>query len=575
MQNSTVRKQEISTVAMRRAALSAMVLSVSGWRAVFADHDEATTTALSLAHRDLLALATRMYLEIVPPGPVLVATDTRPTGRAIARVVLPTCSWMERTPRYLGVATAPEVYAHAERTACAGFVYVSASHNPVGYNGLKLGDPNGGVLQREAALDLIAAFRQRIDDQEGIERIVAGIAATPVARELEPHAAEKHVALQHYREVVLRSVFGEERETACRAMRAFFARNPCGIVEDYNGSARAASLDATLCADFNVAFAGINDRPGAIAHQILPEGRGLVAAAETLAALRSTTPSFAFAFTPDNDGDRGNVVFPDGRALDAQSVFALAVKIELAWARRCGAGRLAVAANGPTSIRIDRICRDYDAELRRAEVGEANVVQLGHQLRAAGYTCPIMGEGSNGGTILYPARVRDPLATVLSLLKARAFALFGPEARDYAAMVTALPRFSTLETDDPRAKMQIGAHGHAELKRRYEELLPAAVPAILPHLEEGFGPLHHAVINYEGGRTRPGVGNRSGAQTGGLRVVFSDRDGVDRAAVWMRGSGTEPVYRVLADVEGEDAPLLDRLIAWQRDLVGRSVAAAG
>ena len=560
---------------MRRSALNAMVLSVSGWRAVFGDHAEATTTSLSLAHRDLLALATRMYLEIVPPGSVLIATDTRPTGRAIAQVVLRTCLWMERTPRYLGVATAPEVYAHAERTACAGFVYVSASHNPVGYNGVKLGDPNGGVLQREAALDLIAAFRRRVEDQAGIERIAAGIAATPVARDLGSCDAEKREALQNYREVVLRSVFGKDPQPAYRAMRAFFARNPCGIVEDYNGSARTASLDATLCADLNVAFAGINDRPGAIAHQILPEGQGLAAAAETLAALRTTTPSFAFAFTPDNDGDRGNVVFPDGRALDAQSVFALAVKIELAWARRGGAERLVVAANGPTSIRIDRICRDYDAELRRAEVGEANVVQLGHQLRAAGYACPIMGEGSNGGTILYPARVRDPLATVLSLLKARAFALFGPEAYDYAAMVTSLPRFLTLETDDPRAKMQIGTCGHAELKRRYEELLPEMLPAILPYLTTIFGPLHHTVINYEGVRTLPGVGNRSGAQTGGLRVVFSDRDGVDRAAVWMRGSGTEPVYRVLADIEGEDARVLDRLIAWQRDLVARSGAAAG
>ena len=575
MPNSTVRKQETSTAAMRRDALHTMVLSASGWRAVVGGHTEATTTTLTLPHRDILALATRLYLQILPPGPVLIATDTRPTGPAIAEIVLRMCLWMERTPRYLGVATAPEVYAHAARTACAGFVYVSASHNPVGYNGLKLGDPNGGVLPREAALDLIAAFKRRIDDQEGIERITAGLAATPVPQELRNFTAEKRAALESYRKVVLRSALGENEQTAYRAMRAFFARNPCGIVEDYNGSARAASLDATVVTDLNVAFAGINDRPGAIAHQILPEGEGLAEAAKTLAALRTTTPHFAFAVTPDNDGDRGNVVFPDGRALDAQSVFALAVKIELAWARRGGTERPAVAANGPTSIRIDRICQDYNAELRRAEVGEANVVQLGHQLRTAGYPCPIMGEGSNGGTILYPARVRDPLATVLSLLKARAFALFGPEARDYATMVAALPQFLTLETDDPRAKMQIGACGHAELKRRYEELLPEALATILPQLASIFGPLYHTVINYEGSQTRPGVGNRSGAQTGGLRVVFSDRDGIDRAAVWMRGSGTEPVYRVLADVEGQDPRVLDELITWQRDLVARSVVASG
>lgn len=552
-----------------------MVLSASGWRAVFADHDEALTATISLVHRDLLALATQLYLKSLPAGPVLVATDTRPTGTAIAEVVLRTCLWLERTPKYLGVAAAPEVYAHAEQTACAGFVYVSASHNPIGHNGLKLGDPNGGVLHRAAALDLIDAFTRQVDDQRNIERIVDGLAATTVPEALRDTAAQKQAALASYREVLLASAVGKDKPHALRSMGAFFARNPCGVVEDYNGSARAASLDAALLTDINVAFAGINDQPGVIAHQILPEGAGLAEAAKTLGALRSTDPHFAFAFTPDNDGDRGNIVFPEGEVLDAQSVFALAVTIELAWARHNGAEQLAVAANGPTSIRIDRICRRYDAQLHRAEVGETNVVQLGRQLREAGYTCPIMGEGSNGGTILYPARVRDPLATVLALLKARAFALFGADGSDYHAMVQSLPRFATLETDDSRAKMQIGSCSHAALKQQYEALLPEALPAIASQLAPSFGTLDHTVMNYEGSQTRVGTGNRSGAQTGGLRVVFSDAQGIDRASVWMRGSGTEPVFRVLADVEGDDPQLLDQLIAWQRDLVARSVAAVG
>jgi phosphomannomutase len=74
-------------------------------------------------------------------------------------------------------------------------------------------------------------------------------------------------------------------------------------------------------------------------------------------------------------------------------------------------------------------------------------------------------------------------------------------------------------------------------------------------------------VNYEGTRAFPGPGGRSGAERGGLRVVFSDRDGLDRGSVWMRGSGTEPVFRVLADCEGDDEGLLDSLITWQRELV--------
>ena len=47
---------------------------------------------------------------------------------------------------------APEIMAYArgvagaEREDAAGFVYVSASHNPRGHNGLKFGLGDGGVL---------------------------------------------------------------------------------------------------------------------------------------------------------------------------------------------------------------------------------------------------------------------------------------------------------------------------------------------------------------------------------------------------------------------------------------------
>lgn len=268
--------------------------------------------------------------------------------------------------------------------------------------------------------------------------------------------------------------------------------------------------------------------------------------------------------------------------LDAQQVFALVVLVELAWGRRKGItpDRVCVVANGPTSARVDAIADQLGVRVFRAEVGEANVVSLAQELREQGWYVPILGEGSNGGNITPPATVRDPLSTLTAMIKLHCFSLQDVLHRsesdrevllsDVAEM---LPRFSTIETDDERAKMHVGTVSHADLKASYEALLPGRIAGIREILERRYSIKDWSIWNYEGTRTTKGPGNRSGGETGGLRVSFTDHDGKTCASVWMRGSGTEPVFRVLADCRGEDQELLDCLIQWQRQLVTDALAA--
>jgi len=55
-------------------------------------------------------------------------------------------------------------------------------------------------------------------------------------------------------------------------------------------------------------------------------------------------------------------------------------------------------------------------------------------------------------------------------------------------------------------------------------------------------------INYEGVREIPGPGGRSGEGRGGFKVLLEDQSGRQVGFLWMRGSRTEPVFRVMADV---------------------------
>ena len=54
---------------------------------------------------------------------------------------------------------------------------------------------------------------------------------------------------------------------------------------------------------------------------------------------------------------------------------------------------------------------------------------------------------------------------------------------------------------------------------------------------------------------------------GALKVSFINKAGTASACIWMRGSGTEPVFRVMADVAGSDTRIERALIEWQRNMV--------
>ena len=70
---------------------------------------------------------------------------------------------------------------------------------------------------------------------------------------------------------------------------------------------------------------------------------------------------------------------------------------------------------------------------------------------------------------------------------------------------------------------------------------------------ERYGFCGYEFINYEGIHTRFGENNRSEEANGGLKVLFKDDNGNEVGFFWMRGSRTEPVFRVCVDILGTKA----------------------
>ena len=595
-----------------RSTLDSMILSASGWRKVFAPGGEHSPAPIPAAADLLLAvgmgqtwgtwLKNRLGRDSVV---VLAATDTRPTGPVLADMLIRGLKSTGCKVIYIGVAAAPEAMARCGTDGSIdAFAYISASHNPLGHNGVKFG-LGGGVIGGSDAEDLITRYRSLIGADGEAERLAEIASSADTVR--TPDTEEKRLTLAAYKKCLELIAGGpgveDSRRETLSALRKALDAKPVTIVADLNGSARCLSVDRPYLENLGAALVTFNDRAGVIAHAILPEGESLEPCRQALEKAHAEDSSALIGYVPDNDGDRGNLVIWDetikgARILEAQEVFALSTLAEFAsaaWAEAesptGGQQKTALVVNGPTSHRVRFIAEAFGAEVHEAEVGEANAVNRAAELRREGYRVRLLGEGSNGGTIIHPAEVRDPLNTVTALLKLLRLPSapgrpapfedwcrrigkpelyredFGP-----AEVLAALPAYTTTPASTDRAIMKITAGDHGALKTEWEKLFLDQWNRHADSLRQTYGFASWIEVNNEGTCSRIGTGTdaRSGAQTGGLKVVFRDKTGRDAGFIWMRGSGTEPVFRVMAEIRGKRPEAEAALIKWHRGMVAEA-----
>lgn len=565
-----------------RAAVEEMILSSSGWRKIFAETSESTGSSIDEYDRIIMAGAAFVFHSYISEKAgrknvcLVVGLDSRPTGGALGDAAIRPLLTLGAEVRFLGICAAPEIMAYVKKSReIDGFLYISASHNPVGYNGIKFGPGNGAVLGGKDSLSLISEFRALMDDKDSCGRLSALLENAPeeaVKKVYRETALWKKKSYETYLDFNLQISGAALREKDEGKKNHQAAISP-GIVGDLNGSARCTSIDGDYLKAIGAKPLFINAKAGDIAHAILPEGENLRWCKDELEKAYSKDSSFMLGYMPDNDGDRGNLVYADEsdgkvKQLKAQEVFALACLAELEYMKESGIlekQKCAVAVNGPTSCRIEKIASGYGVTVFRAEVGEANVVNLAEKLADDGWYVRYLGEGSNGGCIILPATVRDPLNTIGSitrLLRMRGVSSVAPVIRE-------LPLFTTTETDDPAAKMKIKTKDHGLLKERYEAIFLREWESKRNFLEKVAGISSWEEINYMQTDAVPGMGAsvRGSRKTGGLKILFRGKDGKEKGFVWMRGSGTEPVFRVMADIEGDDSRMERFLIGWQREMI--------
>ncbi|MGA9153243.1 MAG: hypothetical protein WBZ36_21910 [Candidatus Nitrosopolaris sp.] len=282
---------------------------------------------------------------VKPRTKCVLARDSRHSGRIIQQVV--SASLMEQGIDVfdLRVAPTPVVFKEAQKYG-AGIV-VTASHNPLDWNGLKFVIDGRGIYEDE------------------LEVMLKGAISAP------NNFGSSYCIEPDYVNEICDFVVHHERNKAVT------------IGFDLSGGATCDYV-ATLFKRLGPKFYCINDVLGI-------SSRGSDPTVDPLNELRTLVSEnkldFGFAF--DLDGDRLVVVNDQSEKMNPDSTLLLCV----ASALKMGMKRFVTSID--TSVSVEKLIRMHNGSVEYSKVGEANVVKRMLELDA-----DVGGEGSSAGFIL-------------------------------------------------------------------------------------------------------------------------------------------------------------------------------
>lgn len=333
---------------------------------------------------------------------VVVGFDGRISGPPLLRAAIGGLAAAGCDVVDIGVAMTPTVGVMISHHRADGGMAVTASHNPIQWNGLKCLDGDGLAPPPATAREIVERFKERRIDwcgplETGRVEVDATAARVHVDRVLSICDAKAIRAARFT--VVLDSVNG----SGCLAGRMLLEELGCTVVHIFG------------------------EQTGVFGHTPEPLAENLT----ELAAKVRAVPGAACGFAQDPDADRLAIVDERGRFIGEEYTLVLAA---LRILQRTGGG--ALAANLSTSRMIDDLAARFpNSRVVRTAVGEANVVA---GLRGAN---GILGGEGNGGVILpQVCWVRDSLTGMALLLE-----LLAHEKRPLSAIVSELPRWSMVK----------------------------------------------------------------------------------------------------------------------------------
>lgn len=357
-----------------------LMVSISGIRGI---------VGMSLTPETIVKY-TAAFAEYCNRGPVIIGRDGRVTGKGIAHIVSSTLLQMGCDVVAIGVCPTPTVQLAVQLKKAAGGICITASHNPMEWNGLKFISPTGLFLDA----DENQTFWNIADRQP--RRYVPW-------NKQGSHIADPGLVDEHIKNVLSLSYIDVNR------IRRRQFRVVVDCVDAAGGIIIPKLLKALGCTVIEMGC----DVSGIFSHtpEPLPENLSGICS-----RVREEKADLGVAVDPDVD--RLVLINEKGEPFGEEYTLAAAVKFVLGKESSRNSQStirnpksLKVVTNLSTTRAVDDICALSGAELIRTAVGEIHVAKKMREIGA------IIGGEGNGGVILPESHIgRDaPVGVVLTL----------------------------------------------------------------------------------------------------------------------------------------------------------------
>lgn len=386
---------------------SPLMLSISGLRGIIGS---SLTASVAAEYGAALGSWFRRRIEPNQRLTLVVGRDSRPSGAMVEQSVIGGLLATGCDVVNLGIATTPAVAAMVKHLSADGGLIITASHNPIEWNGIKALRSDGVAPPPEEAAEIIHRFREKDFHWLPVEA-TGQLDQNSDAGQVHAEMVLGHLDVDQIRAAGLKVVLD----------------SVCG----------AGGPEATLFFQkLGVSVVGMNlDPTGHFPHPPEPT-------ADHLADLARAVPEHgaAVGFAQDPDADRLAVVDETGRYIGEEYTLVLAARELLE--RASDPASWALAANLSTSRMLDDLAEKHGAGVMRTPVGEANVAK--RLMEPAHCQGRIGGEG-NGGVIFPPVSlVRDSL-TAMGLV----LSLLARTGRPLSELVAEMPAYAMLKDKCP------------------------------------------------------------------------------------------------------------------------------
>ena len=315
-----------------------------------------------------------IFTSLQPTGDILLARDSRPHGKELYNSIADTLTSMGRNVIDCGIIPTPTAQFIIKHKKLSGGIVVTASHNPIEWNGLKFLDSDGCFLNANKMKELLSGVTKETTNNKG--KVIES----------------KNSYQDHINNIL---------NLNCIDIDKIKSKKFKVVLDTVNGAAYKALPELLNTLNCNIVKIHCNN-DGTFPRGTEPIPSHLKDLSKTVIEHKAD-----IGFATDPDADRLAIVDNHGEPIGEESTLVLALESYLKYYQ----DSQKVVTNLSTSMAVDVIAHQYKSTVHRSSVGEINVVEKMKELESA-----IGGEG-NGGVILEESHLgRDSLVATALIL---------------------------------------------------------------------------------------------------------------------------------------------------------------